>query len=195
VITGTHSVDPKPRRVQLTYREYAYLPDDGRRYELMDGELYMTPAPTPHHQTVSRRLQYALMAALEEPGIAFVFNAPIDVILGDTNVVQPDLAIVRSSRRELITDRGIEGAPDVVVEILSPGTSGRDRHLKTGIYARHGVPEYWIVDPDHGWIDVHALEGEGGGYGLVKRFDRADTLRSALFPEIAVPMAPLFRPL
>ncbi len=85
--------------------------------------------------------------------------------------------------------------PDLVVEILSPSTSGRDHHLKTGVYARFSIPEYWIVDPDHGWIEVHRLDSQTGAYFLQRRFDRADTLRSEAFSEIAVPMAPLFRSL
>jgi len=195
MVSGANRSDVQTPRVPLTYAEYCFLPDDGRRYELKERELYATLAPTPFHQTVSRRLLFALMAALEEPGLAFVFNAPVDLILADTTVVQPDLVLLRAGRRDLVSDRGIEAPPDLVVEILSPSTSGRDRHRKTGVYARFRIPEYWIVDPDHGWIEVHRLDPQTGAYFLRCRFDRADTLRSEAFPEIAVPMAPLFRPL
>lgn len=181
------------KRVPYTYREYCYLPADGRRYELVEGELYVTPAPAPFHQTVSRRLQFALMSQLEQPGIAFVFNAPCDLILSETTVVQPDLVIVGSGRRHLITDRGIEGPPEVAIEILSPSSKGQDRFLKSAAYARFGIPEYWIVDPDHAWVEVYRLAESQ--YQLEVRFDRASTLRSPAFLEIAIPLEPVFRPL
>jgi len=183
---------PAPPQVRLTYEDYQYLPSDGRRYELVEGELCVTPAPDPFHQTVSRRLQHALMAQLEDNGVAFVFNAPVDVILSETTVLEPDLVILRQSRKELISKRGIEGPPDVVVEILSPASRGQDRHLKRSTYAQYGIGEYWIVDPDIGLIEVHVLEGRG--YKLAARFDRASTLSSAAFDEIAVPLASVFRP-
>jgi Uma2 family endonuclease len=183
---------PVPADIPYTYDDYRLLPDDGRRYELIDGDLFVTPAPTPFHQTVSRRLQHALIRQLEEPGIAYIFNAPCDVILTDTTVVQPDLALVRIARKEIITQRGIEGAPEVVVEILSPSTRERDRYIKRAAYARQAIPEYWIVDPDQGWIEVHRLAGQG--YHIHDRFDRAATLASPAFPEVAVPLAPLFAP-
>lgn len=179
-------------RLAYTYRDYCYLPDDGRRYEIVDGELYVNPAPAPFHQTVSRRLQYALMRQLEEPGLAWVFNAPIDVILDETTVVQPDLAVVRLSRKDLVTSRAIEGPPDVVIEILSPSTRGNDTFLKKTSYAKYGVAEYWIVDPEHGFVEVFGL-GEGG-YTLRARFDRAATLISEVLAEVAIPLAPVFKP-
>ena len=153
---SVHSL-PKPAAVPYTYRDYCSLPDDGRRYELIDGDLFVTPSPATFHQTVSRRLQYALMTILENTGIAFVFDAPCDVILSDTTVMQPDLAIVRMDRKEIVAKRGLEGPPDVVVEILSPSTQDRDRHIKRAAYSRFGIGEYWIVDPAHGSIEVHCL--------------------------------------
>jgi Uma2 family endonuclease len=179
--------------VPYTYQEYQYLPNDGRRYEIVEGELYVTPAPSPMHQTVSRRLQFALMKQLEEPGIAFIFNAPFDVILAETSVVEPDLAIIRQGRRGSLSKRGFEGAPDVVVEILSPSTRGNDVFLKKAAYARLGVAEYWIVDPELGRIEVFRLKEGGYDQGLL--FDRSATLSSPSFPEIVVPLAPLFAPL
>ena len=181
-----------PPKVPFTYREYCYLPDDGRRYELVNGELYVTPAPAPFHQTVSRRLQYALMTALENTGDALVFNAPCDVILDERTVVQPDLVIVRKNRKSIISERGIEAPPDVVVEILSPSTKGQDIHLKRATYAHFSIPEYWIVDADLGRIDVFTLREDG--YHLVERFDRASTLRSPSFEQISIPLEPVFQP-
>jgi Uma2 family endonuclease len=177
---------PEP---SLTYREYALLPNDGRRYELVEGDLLENPAPSTIHQRVSRRLQQILMQQLEETGVAEVFNAPTDVILSDSSVVQPDLAIVRNARKA-VSERGIEGPPDVIVEILSPGNSGHDELFKKALYARMGVPEYWVIDPAQGLVTAYHLEG--GRYGTSARFDRSSTLVSLEFPEVSVPLARLF---
>ena len=179
--------------VPYTYEEYCYLPNDGRRYEIVEGELYVTPSPSSTHQTVSRRLQFALMTQLEIPGLAMVYNAPFDIILAETSVVQPDLTIIRKSRRDNISKRGFEGPPDVVVEILSASTRGNDVFLKKAAYARAGVPEYWIVDPGPGHIEVFSLKDVGYDQGVL--FDRAATLTSPSFPEVAIPLAPIFEPL
>ncbi len=180
------------RPVPFTYREYLLLPDDGRRHELIEGEFYVTPAPTTLHQTVSRRLLQILMQQLEDTGLAQVFNAPTDVLLDDTTCLQPDLAIVRSSRAHLIELAAIRGVPDLVIEILSPSHPGNDRFLKRGVYARFKVPEYWIVDPVNGFVTV-LRSGEPGRYDLEARFDRAATLTSEEFPELAVPLPRVFR--
>jgi Uma2 family endonuclease len=177
--------------VPLTYREYALLPEDGKRHELIEGEFYVTPSPNPLHQTISRRLQQILMQQLEEPGTAQVFNAPMDVILDDTNCVQPDLVIVRNTRSSLITERAIEGIPDLVVEILSPSHPGNDKFLKRSTYAHFRIPEYWIVDPA-GWVTV-LRSGTPEKYDLEARFDRAATLTSEEFREIAIPLPRIFR--
>jgi Uma2 family endonuclease len=182
-----------PAAVRFTYREYACLPADGRRWELVDGDFLVTPAPAPLHQTVSRRLQYALMTQLEETGIAFVFNAPIDVILEETTVLQPDLAIVAADQRGSVSERGIEGPPALVVEILSPSTTTNDRFLKRGLYARFGVGEYWIVDPLNGFVEVMVLEPSG--YRIAARHDRASTLTSPRFAEVSIGLERVFRPL
>jgi Uma2 family endonuclease len=178
------------RRPPLTYDEYRLLPEDGKRYELMDGDLFVSPAPSTRHQTVSRRLQFALMQSLEVPGLAQIFNAPCDVIFEPTSVVQPDLVIVGTARARIITARAIEGVPDVLVEILSPGGSDRDEHLKRRLYERHGVPEYWVVEPEHGFVTIWRLEG--GSYGLRARLDRASTLDHPEFPSVQIPLAGVF---
>ena len=181
------------KTVPFTYREYALLPDDGRRHELIEGEFYVTPAPAPIHQRVSRRLQRVLMTQLEDTGLAEVFDAPIDVLLHDMTCLQPDLAIVRTDRRHLITRRAIEGPPDLVVEILSPSSKGQDQFLKRGTCAKFEIPEYWIVDPEHGSITVLRAEKGETVYTLTARFDRASTLRSVEFPQIEIALAPIFK--
>ncbi len=182
----------RPVVVPYTYAEYAALPSDGRRWELIDGDFEVNPAPAPRHQTVSRRLQFELMKQLEETGIASVFDAPIDVILSETDVLQPDLAIVRTGRMHFVTDRGIEGPPDIVVEILSPSSRVMDRRVKPRTYARYAVPEYWIVDGELGLVEIHRLGAEG--YVLEMRFDRASTLVTPSFPEVKLDLSHVFRP-
>ena len=181
----------KPSAAPFTYDDYAALPADGRRWELIDGEFEVTPAPAPCHQTVSRRLQFELMRVLEESDIAQVFDAPLDVILAPTQVVQPDLAILAKERSHLVSKRGIEGPPDIVVEILSPSTSVLDRRVKKGVYARFGVPEYWIVEPSLGHIELFRLVE--GAYVIERRFDRASRLTTPSFPQVDINLARVFR--
>jgi Uma2 family endonuclease len=158
---------------------------------VIEGDLEVNPAPTPRHQNVSRRLQFELMGVLEEPGVAQVFDAPIDLILSETDILQPDLAIVRSNREHLISERGIEGPPDIVVEILSPSTRVLDQRVKKRTYARFSVPEYWIVDPVGGHVDLFRLTQED--YVLEQRFDRASVLTTPSFREVEIALARVFR--
>lgn len=179
-----------PRAIPMTIREYRLLPEDGRRWELVQGEFVMTPAPSTRHQKVSRNLQYELMTQLEKPGLAEVINAPVDVVFDELNVVQPDLVIVASARTSIITERAVEGPPDVLVEILSPNSVDRDRHLKRRLYAHFGVREYWIVDPVRGLLEAYRLADEG--YALRERCDRATTLRCPDFPGLEVSLLEVF---
>jgi Uma2 family endonuclease len=166
------------------------MPDDGKRRELIDGDIFVNPSPTTAHQTVSRLLQFELMAALERTGLALVFDAPMDVIFDETNVVQPDLIIVSRARDYIVTARAIEGVPDVVVEIMSAGTTERDRHYKRRLYEHFQVPEYWLVNPEHGLLEVYALSD--AAYGTRARYDRSSTLVCPLFPTLSVELHPIF---
>ena len=144
-----------------TYDDYCTLPEDmSRRYELLHGDLYMVPAPTTRHQQILNNLNSLIRQQAKSHQLGKVLFAPVDVILGqgDTReVVQPDLVFIAASRRDIVKLHGIEGPPDLVVEILSPGTEGRDRGYKLKLYARYGVPEYWIVDPDAHTVDVYSV--------------------------------------
>jgi Uma2 family endonuclease len=142
---------------KLEYRDLVDTPDDCRRYELLDGALFVTPSPRPLHQRVSKRLQRQLEAYFEDGGLGEVFDAPVDVILTMHDVVVPDLVVVTVPPQ--ITERAIEGVPTLIVEILSPSTGTRDRTLKAGRYATLGVPHYWIVDPLHKTIECYRLRG------------------------------------
>jgi len=176
--------------VPFTYEDYCLLPEDGKRYELIEGDFFVSPSPVPLHQTISRRLQFALMEQIERPGHGVIFDAPMDVIFDPTNVVQPDLIILSSANRHMITARAIEGAPDVLVEILSPSSLDRDTYIKRKLYERFAVREYWIVDPEHGFITVWS-QGDDG-YGRRAHYDRARTLTCPDFPMLSIPLVPIF---
>jgi len=148
-------------RVILTYDDYAALPDDGRRYELYEGELIaMTPAPRPRHQQVIGNLHLLMAEHVRRHGLGEVFVSPIDVILSRITVLQPDLVYLDAARLQFVTDRAIEGAPTLVVEVLSASTEARDRGAKQALYARYGVPYYWIVDPAARTVQALRLSGE-----------------------------------
>jgi Uma2 family endonuclease len=156
-----------PTRVILTYSDYAALPDDGRRYELHQGELSVTPAPGTRHQRAIIALGSRLYEHVRARGLGEVFVAPTDCILSNVTVVQPDILYVATDRLSIISERGIEGAPTLVVEVLSPPTARLDRDRKLNLYAEHDVPYYWIADPESRSVEAYALaEGE---YGLVVR--------------------------
>jgi Uma2 family endonuclease len=132
---------------KLTYEDYKNTPED-ERYELLDGVLVMSEAPRIVHQRVDTKLGARMGRYAEESDLGEVFHAPTDVLLSDTIVVQPDLLFISKQRAHIITEQNIQGAPDLVVEILSPSTANRDWTIKRGFYARYGVKELWIVDPD-----------------------------------------------
>lgn len=159
-------------RVILTYKDYEALPADGRRYELHEGELSMTPAPSPQHQEVIRNLLVALHLHVEARGLGKALCTPIDCILSDTTIVQPDIVYVESRRLSAISRRGIEGPPTLVVEVLSPTTTQIDRGVKFQLYARYEVPYYWIVDLDARTVEAYVLTG--GTYQLTVRATGAD---------------------
>ena len=144
-------------KVKLTYQEYRHFPDDGLRHELIDGEHFVSPAPGTNHQSVSRHIQYQLYEQLELTGRAEVYNAPTDVELSEVDIVQPDIMVVSKERRHIISPSRIIGAPELVVEILSPSTGARDRELKRGLYERRGVVLYWLVDPEGQAVTVYEL--------------------------------------
>ena len=161
-----------PLRVILTYKDYEALPNDGRRYEIHEGELSVTPAPTPRHQLVSANLFRVLDAHVETRRLGKVLYAPIDVILSDTTVIQPDLLFLEARRLAMISSRGIEGPPSLILQILSPSTAQIDRNTNMQLFARHGVPYSWIVDPEARVIEAYVLRE--GAYGLSVRAAGSD---------------------
>jgi Uma2 family endonuclease len=167
-------------RETLTYDDYAAIPEqEGVRYELVDGVLeLMAPSPSGPHQLISSEIQFVLKQSCDDEYL--ILNAPIDVILSPTEVRQPDLVMLHRSRISLFTRRGIEGAPDIVVEILSPYSVRRDKIGKIKSYARYGVPEYWIVDPAARRLERYVLVGQS--YDLVDIFNEEETVQSDRMP-------------
>jgi Uma2 family endonuclease len=169
-------------RTELEYDDLACLPDDGKRYEILEGELYVTPAPSPFHQRASKRLQRMLEAYFEVRGLGEVFDAPLDVILTNRDVVQPDLVVVHVPA--LVTARAIEGPPLLVVEVLSPSTARTDRAVKARRYAELGVRHYWIVDGQARAIECYRLKGTL--YEFVLRAGPSDSFTHPDWPELVI---------
>jgi Uma2 family endonuclease len=173
-----------------TYDDYAAIPDDGRRYEVVDGVLYMAPAPNIGHQATVARFTTHFFTHIEAASLGRVFPAPTDVELQPCTVVQPDMVVVLNAHLEALTRSRVIGAPDLVVEIASPGTAGYDRRAKQDAYARAGVPEYWIADPHARSIEVLILHGDG--YQSAGVFDGAATLPSDVLPGFPVQVEQFF---
>jgi Uma2 family endonuclease len=147
-------------RIVLTYADYAAIPNDGKRYELHEGDLWVTPAPGTRHQRVVGELFILLAQHVKRRQLGQVFVSPVDCILGDTSVVQPDVVYLGRDRLTAISDRGIEGPPTLVVEVLSPSTIQIDRIVKGQLYAKHRVPYYWIVDAEQRTVQAFELSGD-----------------------------------
>ena len=160
-------------KAKLTYDDYANLPGD-ERYELIDGELILVASPREIHQRIIKIL-FRIIVSAEDDGLGWVYFAPFDVVLTDNDVVQPDLLFISRERAGIITAANVQGAPDLVVEILSPSTSRLDRTRKRELYGRHGVKEMWLVEPQEGKIWVLLLrDGKldvAGEYGYGQSFN------------------------
>ena len=174
---------------KLTYQDYANLEGD-ERYELIDGELILVASPNRDHQLASMRIGYRMFSFVEENNLGWVFDAPFDVLFTDTDVAQPDLLFVSKEREDIITHANIQGAPDLIVEILSPSSSRRDWRDKRELYAEHGVKEYWIVDPTNRIVWVLLLKDgalvEQGAYG------EGDTVTSTALEGFSVGVDEIF---
>ena len=176
--------------VKFTYEDYRTAPPD-RRYELLDGDLVMVPAPNLKHQTVQLELATQLTRFIKDRALGKLFIAPCDVVLSDTDVVQPDLLFVSREREHLLSGgENVRGAPDLVIEILSPATADRDRGYKHALYGRHGVMEYWLVDPAAETVQIHRQRA--GVLTVTHTFGRGQTLRSPLLADLELHLDDIF---
>ena len=177
-------------RSGLTYEDYCALPDDGLRYEIVDGMLFAEPSPRRAHQKAVGNLHAILHAWVRAHELGEVYVAPFDVILDPRTTVEPDLVFVVRDRLDIVAERGVEAAPDLLVEVLSPGTARRDRVRKLNAYARHGVRHYWLVDPEA--KTVEAFELVEGAYRLAAAVGEVDELRPGVFPGLAISLPDLW---
>lgn len=175
---------------KFTHADLLVMPDDGKRREIMDGELYVTPSPRFNHQSALIKLIAAFIRYLDKHPIGEVYPAPLDVIFSEHDVVEPDIIFVLKEHRQILQD-WVRGAPDLVVEILSPTTKTIDRGPKLKAYARYGVAEYWIVDPAERAVEIYRLTVTG--YQLTRSFSEEESLTSPMLPGFELQVARLFQ--
>ena len=189
--TGTRTLERESSDApaKLTYADYAKTPE-WERWELIDGVLIMAAAPNTTHQDTQTRLGTPISAFILENELGKFYFSPIDVVFSDTTTVQPDLVFVANDRLHIVTDPNIQGAPTLVVEILSPSTMSRDWRDKMDLYERHGVPEYWVVDPVGHMLWQFRL-GDGK-YALHATFEGEDTLTTPTLEGFSLPVGEVF---
>jgi Uma2 family endonuclease len=179
------------REEPYTYEDYANLPDDGNRYEVANGILQvMSPSPGTKHQRILRKLTAAFELHCQATGQFFF--APLDVILSQHHVRQPDFVFVANDRLEIVTERGIEGAPDLAAEVLSPSTALKDKTEKKLEYARFGVKEYWIIDPIYELLEQYVLDDDGQRFIVQHIYTSGDTVDSKTVPCVRLSLQDLF---
>jgi len=153
------------KKKRYTYKDYQELPE-GAPYQLINGDLVMTPAPNTYHQRISKRLEKELLI-LEERGAGEVLYAPTDVYFSETETYQPDILFITKERLAIIGEQRIEGAPDLIMEILSPSTAYYDLKAKMRVYENSGVREYWVIDPMEKSIEIY--QNKEGSFLLVEK--------------------------
>jgi Uma2 family endonuclease len=179
-------------RVVLSYEDYLAMPDDGRRYEILEGEVAVTATPAIPHQVIVGNLYWVLRGHVQPRGLGQVYLAPVTVILANTTVVEPDLVYVDPSRAALVSDRGVRGAPTLAIEVLSPSTAPSDRGPKFQLYARYGIPYYWIADTNARVLEGYALEA--GAYRLAARMHGDARVALPPFPDLLLGLDELWPP-
>jgi len=172
----------------VTYEDYRALPDDGKRYEVIEGELCVVPAPNVRHQAISRNIAFALWTFVKPRRLGHVYYAPFDVVLSDTNVVQPDVLFLSNGRLNILTAAGAMGAPDLAIEVLSEFNRRHDEVTKLSLYESFGVEEYWIVDISTESVRVFRRHGAK----LVRAFEAFETVETPLLPGLVVDVPAIF---
>jgi Uma2 family endonuclease len=184
---------PATPSVKFTYDDFLHFPDDGKRHEIIDGEHHVTPSPNTKHQVIVGNLYLLLATYLKAHAIGAVFLAPFDVLFSDRDIVEPDLLYISRERSSVITDQHVRGAPDLIVEILSPGTRRIDEIEKRSLYETFGVNEYWVVDPELETIRIdRRVEGAFVFSGELIA-GKGDELTTPLLPGFSVKLVEVFK--
>ena len=176
-------------KAKYTYEDYLNTPE-GERYELIDGELILVASPNEEHQMTSMELGTMMHSYVKAGDLGWVFHAPFDIVFSDTEVVQPDLMFISKEREHIRTGANVGGAPDLVVEILSPSSVGRDWNYKRELYAKYGVKEYWIADPVHKMVSVMLLKD--GVLELAGTYVVGDTVAATALAGFSVGVGEIF---
>ena len=182
----------EPSRRKLTYDDYVLIPEDSQRHEILDGEHYVTPAPTLEHQEAAGALYASLRAFVRKHRLGRVFVAPLDVLFSVNDVAQPDVVFVSNERAGILRKPNIQGAPDLVIEILSPSTRRRDEDIKRPMYEHFGVLEYWMVDPEARRVSVFRHNGSGFDPALEFSTEAGDVLTTPLLPGLEIRVGEIF---
>lgn len=179
-------------QVKFTYEDYLLFPNDGKRHEIIDGEHYVTPSPSTRHQRILGNLHLAFGNFLKQHKLGEVFVAPCDVVLSDLDVVEPDLLFVSSGRSSIVTEKNIQGPPDLAIEIFSESTRKTDEIIKRKLYERHGVTEYWIVDPELETVKVYRMTDRGYIRSAELSLESNNTLTTPLLPDLRISLSEIF---
>ena len=175
--------------IKFTYEDYLHLPEE-KRYEIIDGDLSMVPAPGTSHQHIIFKLMLIMGKFIDENNLGVLLCAPCDVVLSEVDIVQPDIIFISKERLNIITEDNIRGAPDLVIEIISKSSEYRDRVIKRKLYSKYGVREYWVVDP--GKKEVEVLELKESGLEKVRVFREDEVLESGLMEGLRVDLKEVF---
>lgn len=176
--------------LKFTYSDYRLLPDNGKRYEILEGELLPAASTTTKHQIVLLNLTINLSSYVEKNRLGQILIVPIDLVLSKFDVVQPDIFFISKENNHIIKSKHVEGAPDLIVEIISSGSAQRDRIIKRKIYALHGVKEYWLVHPEKEQVQVLRLEK--GDFKRIVDLNKQDTLTSPLLSGLEIRLVGIF---
>jgi len=175
----------------LTYEDYLTFPDnDGIRKEIIEGELFMSPAPSIIHQRILRKLSFIINEYVNKNDLGEIFFAPCDIIFSNINIVQPDLIFISKENYQILTDLNIQGAPDLLVEILSPSTKENDRIFKKHIYEKFGVKEYWIVDPESETVEIWEMKNTK--FQLAVKASKNQLIKSQLLEGLQINLSEIF---
>jgi Uma2 family endonuclease len=176
--------------IRFSYDEYRALPETGPHYQLVDGDLIMSPAPTFRHQIIAKRLVLFLGMHAQQHSLGELLFAPLDVIFSDEDVYHPDIVFISNARKSIIVPEGLRGTPELCVEILSPSNMELDQKTKRLLYARFGLPELWIVDPFANTVQIFRLQEDP--HHAAQTLSETDVLKSKTFPGLEVKLEKIF---